>query len=319
MDNSFLRDNDIVETKKVKNICLDSSIANTDRPIIFNSETKTSETNDNCANHPVDNNSECSNAFQSIRNHRLQNPKNILIGHLNMNSVRNKFEAVEELMQNKVDICFLSETKIDETFPNQQFALSNYKLFRRDRNKNGGGIICYINDNIPSKIVDVEFSEEDCEMILIEFSIKTRKWLCIGLYKPPSQNENYFLNNLSLVMNRLTCKYENLILIGDFNMTVENKNLETFMNAFGLECLIKKPTCFQSKNPTCIDLILTNKKELFKNSNVFEVGISDHHSFIITALKSQFVKGNAKTKLYRDYSSFNMDNFKAELDEKTKL
>ena len=97
-------------------------------------------------------------------------------------------------------------------------------------------MICYINDNIPSKIVNVESLEEDCEVILIEFFIKTRKWLCIGLYKPPSQNENYFLQNLSLVMNRLTCKYENFILVGDFSMTIENKNLEMFMNSFGLEC-----------------------------------------------------------------------------------
>ena len=108
------------------------------------------------------------------------------------------------------------------------------------------------------------------------------------------------------------------MLIGDFNMTIENKNLEVFMNLFGLECLIKKPTCFQSKNPSCFDLILTNKKDLFKNSNVLEVGISDHHSLIITALKSQLVKENAKTKLYCDYSEFDMDNFKAELDDKLK-
>ena len=90
------------------------------------------------------------------------------------------------------------------------------------------------------------------------------------------------------------------------------------MNSFGLECLIKKPTCFQSKNPSCIDLILTNKKGLFKNSHVLEVGISDYHSLIITALKKQLVKGNAKTKFYRDYSEFNMDNFKAELDDELK-
>ena len=81
-----------------------------------------------------------------------------------------------------------------------------------------------------------------------------------------------------------------------------------------MECLINKPTCFQSAKPNCIDLILTNKKELFKNSNVLEVGISDHHSFIVTALKSQLIKGNAKMKLYRDYSSFQMEMFKADLD-----
>ena len=196
--------------------------------------------------------------------------------------------------------------------------INGYKLFRRDRNCHGGGILCYINENIPSKTVNAEGIEKDCEIILIEFSIKTRKWLCIGLYKPPSQNENNILDNLSLVINRLICQYENFMLIGNFNMTIENKNLEVFMNSFGLKCLITKPTCFQPKNTSCIDLILTNKKDLFKNSNVLEAGISDHHSFIITSLKSQLVKGNAKTKLYRDYGEFNMNNFKPELDNQLK-
>ena len=111
----------------------------------------------------------------------------------------------------------------------------------------------------------IEGIEKDCEIVLIEFSIKTCKWLCTGFYKPPSQSEKNFLDNLSRVTNRLTCQYENFMLIGDFNMTTENKNLEVFMNWFGLECLIKKLTCFQSKNSSCIDLILTNKKDLFKN------------------------------------------------------
>ena len=105
------------------------------------------------------------------------------------------------------------------------------------------------------------------------------------------------------------------MLIGDFSMAIENKNLEVFMNSFGLECITNS---FQSKTLSCIDLLLTNKKELFKNSNVLEVGISDHQILTISTLKSQLVKGNAKRKLCRDYSEFNMDNFKAELDDKLK-
>ena len=106
--------------------------------------------------------------------------------------------------------------------------------------------------------------------------------------------------------------------MGDFNLTVENKNFEVFINTFGMECLIKKPTCFQSAKLNCIDLILTHEKELFKNSNVLQVGISDHHSFIVTALKSQLIKSNAKIKLYHDYSSFQMEMFKADLDQNLK-
>ena len=58
--------------------------------------------------------------------------------------------------------------------------------------------------------------------------------------------------------------------------------------------------------------------DIFKNSNLLEVGTSDHHSFIIAVLKSHPVKGNAKAKLYRDHSEFSVDNFKAELDGKLK-
>ena len=53
-----------------------------------------------------------------------------------------------------------------------------------------------------------------------------------GICKPPLQNENNFLDNLSLIINRLTCKYENIMLISDCNMTIENENLEIFMNLF---------------------------------------------------------------------------------------
>ena len=91
------------------------------------------------------------------------------------------------------------------------------------------------------------------------------------------------------------------------------------MSTFDMEYLIKKPTCFQSAKPNCVDLILTNnKKKLFKNSNVLEVGICDHHSFIGTALKSQLIKDNTKIKLYRDCSSFKMEMFKADLDQDLK-
>ena len=65
------------------------------------------------------------------------------MGALNANSLRNKIGAVQELITNNIDICLLSETKIDETFPNQQFKMSNCKTFRRDRNKHWGIIVLH--------------------------------------------------------------------------------------------------------------------------------------------------------------------------------
>ena len=72
---------------------------------------------------------------------------------------------------------------------------------------------------------------------------------------------------------------------------------------------INKPTCFQSNTPTCIDLILTNIKNLFKLSITFETGISDHRKLVSTIRKSGSFKGKPKIKIYRSYKEFELENF----------
>ena len=240
-----------VKTKKVNgSLNLKVSIPNTDRPVAFCTETQ----NDLRENKTTSRNKiNSGNSYSQVQQHRLHNPKNVILEHLNANYLRNKIETVEELMRNNIDISLFSESKLDETFPNQQFKTSCYKMFRRDRKKHGGGIMFYISKNIPCKRVNVEGLPDDCEVTLIQLSTQSRKWLCIGLYKPSSQNGKYFLDNLALTLIKMFCEYENVMLIGDFNLTAENKNLEVFMNTFNLKCLIKKLTCFQSTS--CIDLI----------------------------------------------------------------
>ena len=83
--------------------------------------------------------------------------------------------------------------------------------------------VFHINENIPFRTVNTEGIEG---IGVIECSIKTCKWLCIGLYKPSSQNENSFLDNLSIVINRLICQCEIFTLIGNLNTTIQNKTLK---------------------------------------------------------------------------------------------
>ena len=89
--------------------------------------------------------------------------------------------------------------------------------------------------------------------------------------------------------------------------TVANHHLSDFMQTFTLSCLINKPTCHQFKIATCIDLILTNKKNLFKLSGNLETGLSDHHILISTIMKSANFKGPPKKKMYRSYEDSNLN------------
>ena len=64
----------------------------------------------------------------------------------------------------------------------------------------------------------------------------------------------------------------------------------------------------------CTDWILT-KESLFKNSNVLEFGISDHHSFITTAQRTQIIKRNEKWKCIEIIKTSNTELFKREIGE----
>ena len=123
-----------------------------------------------------------------------------------------------------------------------------------------------------------------------------------------------FLERLSTQLNDRYASYDNILLLGDFNMTPEDLKLQVFCDTHDLENLIKEPTCFKGKNPSCIDLILTNQKQLFVKSRTFITGISDFHALTTSIIKLTYTKGNPKIKFYIDLKNFDNDLFKVDLE-----
>ena len=62
-------------------------------------------------------------------------------GHLNVNLLKNKMEALAELIKKNMDTSLVLETKSDETFRNQQFNISTCKTLPRERNQHGEGLL----------------------------------------------------------------------------------------------------------------------------------------------------------------------------------
>ena len=81
------------------------------------------------------NNDEFLNPLSTIKNLRLSNVNRVVIGNLNINSLPNKFNQLKELFLKHVDILVLTETKLDDSFPNSQFLVDGFsEPFRIDRN-----------------------------------------------------------------------------------------------------------------------------------------------------------------------------------------
>ena len=116
-------------------------------------------------------------------------------------------------------------------------------------------------------------------------------------------------------VSRYLDSYENITLLGDFNMTSKNKNLQHFTDTFSLEHLINEPTCFKG-SPSCIDLIITNRKSYFKNTFVTATGISVFHKLTTVSLKSQILNAPHKIKTNRNFKTFDKDRFNEDLKSK---
>ena len=77
-----------------------------------------------------------------------------MIAHLNIDSVQNKLDDLKLLKRElKSQVIFLSETKIDSSYKDDQFSMRGYNMFRKDRKKGGGGLMAFISTNIASKKV----------------------------------------------------------------------------------------------------------------------------------------------------------------------
>ena len=60
------------------------------------------------------------------------------------------------MIKDNGDILLISETKIDSSFPTAQFHIDGYIIYWSDRNENGGGLLLYIRDDVPSDLLKID-------------------------------------------------------------------------------------------------------------------------------------------------------------------
>ena len=162
--------------------------------------------------------------------------------------------------------------------------------------------------------------EPNIEAIFVEINLRKRKWLIIGGYNPDKAKICNFLNYIESKLNELYLEYENIILMGDLNSEIDEERMNIFCNTYCFKCLVKEPTCFKNiYNPSCIDLILTNKSLCFQHTTVIETGLSGFHRLTVTMMKSTFQKKKPNFLNYRKDKFFNNETFKNDLFHEIQL
>ena len=144
-----------------------------------------------------------------------ENLNRVILAQLNINSIQSKFDLLAEGIKGKVDVYMMSETKIDETFPSRQFFIKGFTPpYRLDWNCHRGGILVYVREDIPSKLIEMKSSFES---ISIELKLRRKKWLVNCSYNANNSDICDHLRSLGKSLNTLLTNYDKVLLMGDFN------------------------------------------------------------------------------------------------------
>lgn len=213
--------------------------------------------------------------------------KGIRVGHLNVNSLTNKYHEVSDFLTKfKFDIFACTETKLNNHYTNGMLIPENYQILRQDRHaKRGGGTLLYIRNDHKYCIAnfDVAFPEF-VEVHALKIFPKFRKPLiCISIYKPPKTNNEAFLSSFEALVSNLNKENDDFMILGDLNIDLiknkkYSKELKSMIKTLTLKQLINNPTRTTDKSSTLIDHIYIPKSmnRLVRQSGNFILTESDH-------------------------------------------
>ena len=285
--------------------------------------TTNSDTTHSSEAHPpvLDNELQRQSATEILKKIRIKNINRITIATLNINFFAPKFEQLKAVIGKNLDILVFQETKLDSTFPEDQFIIDGYSPpYRLDRNKHGGGVIIYVREDIPSKKLTKHNFTKNVEGLFIEINLRKTKLLLFGSYR--SDNPKFgikpvdFFEQVGLALDTYS-NYDKFLLAGDFNVDEKEDILQEFLAEHNARNLVKDKTCFKNlDNQSCIDLFLTNCNLSFQNTTAFVSGLSDVHRMVVTVFKTTFPKAPPKIIEYRNYKQFIQADFQYELKEK---
>ena len=260
-----------------------------------------------------------SSPFEELSNFCKRNSKKLIFSHLNVNSIANKFVELSPLLSKGfTDIFFISETKLDNSFPNGQFAADGFVSHRQDRNSNGGGLMVFVKNTVPHRIRnDIAVNSEGIECIVLQVKNSSSNMFLICMYKPPNV-PNHILNTaIEIVLNRCYSESNMVFVIGDLNVDFSSSSnaLSDLMDSFSLKQIVKEPTCFKSaKNPSLLDVILTSNPRSLNGSINLPLGISDFHNYISAATKLSRPSDQPKIIKYRSFKKFDEKSYLSDLE-----
>jgi len=215
---------------------------------------------------------------------------NLKIYHQNIRGLSNKIdELLIALSSHSPHVICLTEhhLRVDEIY---NIYLDQYTVgahFCRKTYKQGGAAI-YVTKGIPHTSIDLEqfISEKNFEICALKFQILSKSFIILCIYRSPSGDFTYFLNQLECILTTLFTQSTNIILCGDLNTNLLDNDsksllLQSLLASYNLFNTVYFPTRIGNNSSSLIDNIYIDTNRFTFTVCPLINGLSDHDGQLI--------------------------------------
>ena len=126
----------------------------------------------------------------------------------------------------------------------------------KNRTDSGGGVIIYSTSEL-SITERLDLCHPRLELVWIELSTKTKKFLIGCIYRPPSETVEFWID-LNITIERAMNQYNSILLAGDLNEDLMNPNLHHLKDIIAMNNMINiitLPTRIIEHSSTLLDRV----------------------------------------------------------------
>ena len=193
------------------------------------------------------------------------------------------------LLSKLPNVILIADTWLGDTISLPQFLVERYSVFRRDKNRNGGGVMLLVD--IMYDAVEIAFNNSIIEAAWYFFCVFKQKCVCSTLYRTNSSNAEYFNSMCEMITNVCNSHPRNPIIIsGDFNISnisweflysLRNKKITYEFVKCIQENILTQYVNFPTKKYNLLDLLFCK--------NLTSLPVIEHASLLINS-DHEFVK-----------------------------
>lgn len=255
----------------------------------------------------------------------MVNRKHLKVGLYNAGSLgTNHDNFTAAVSKSDLDLLAINETWLRTGEEGRAPHVSGYRLRHIPRptggRSRGGGVAFFIKSNTGMSVRTwahpVDPLHKLVEQMWVILTLNGKKLVIGTAYRPPWMDVDLFFDAITDSITSIPV-YDNLILLGDFNINYLNKNenktlkFMSFLSCFNLSQLVADPTHFTDTSRTLIDVVCTDLRP--RHISLQHVGSLFGHCLVMCEFHIKREKPVPHRLFYRPIKNMCLDAFNNDL------